>query len=82
MEKVTFALDWKKTQRLEIWFGGISSSEVIWGKVLPLSKLECPYLLKQTEQNQPNRVVMRLCALIFIHGIKKVLNKSCYSSLA
>lgn len=51
MEKVTFALDWKKAQRLEIWFGGISSSEVIWGKVFPLSKLECPYLLKQTEQN-------------------------------
>lgn len=47
MEKVTFALDWKKAQMLEIWFGGISSSEVIWGKALPLSKLECPYFLNK-----------------------------------
>ena len=54
MEKVTFALDWRKARRLEFWFGHISSSQVIWGKLLPFSELGFPHLLKQAEQNQPN----------------------------
>lgn len=44
MEKVTFALDWKKSTKVRdlVWRCIFQRGDL--GKVLPLSKLECPYL--------------------------------------
>lgn len=38
----------------EFGFEHIPASQMIWGKLLPLSELGFPHQLKQAKQNQPN----------------------------